>query len=131
MEKNTKNSSSGRGSLDVLTNAARKQAAFSSGMAGENGYKTVTTFYQDLTIAEAFGPKAVRETYARVNKEWRDNVEYYTEFILCLNHKIFEHHEKKNEELADLYNELWQDADSWAAANWTGEDYAYYFSVTD
>lgn len=121
---------SNKGGRDVLTRAAKSNATFSAIM-GDFGYKTKTTFYGDLTIAEAFGPKGVRETYDRVNNEWRHNVEYYTEFIMCLNHKIWEWYHKKDEEWAKLYDELWREADSWAAANYTGEDLQYYLRTTD
>ena len=115
--------------MDALRKAAISQANFSAQLA-DMGYKTITTFYGDLTIAEAFGPEGVRETYARVNKEWRDNYKYYPEFVLALNFKIWEHH-KTNEPLARVYDELWREADEWIGENWTGEAAQHYFEVTD
>lgn len=117
------------GGLEILRAAAIRQAQFTAAMA-DCGYKTFTTFYGDLTIAEMDGPDGVRETYARVNKEWRHDYRYYTEFVLALNHKIWEHY-KTNEPLAKVYNELWTEADAWVANNWDGEAYQHYFDVTD
>lgn len=116
-------------SLNVLQDAANKQAAFSRGIENLNGYKTFTTFYGDLTIAEHYGPDAIRETYARVVQDWFDNYKYFTEFVLCLNHKIWELYET-NEPLAAVYNELWQKADA-LTCQWEGEAAEYYFRVTD
>lgn len=115
--------------LNIVEYAARQQAAFSRGIADLNGYKTITTFWADLTIVEAFGLDAVQDTYNRVKKEWAHNYEYFTEFILCLNHKIWQHY-KTNEPLARLYDKLWREADE-IAATWTGEAAEHYFNVTD
>ena len=115
----------------VLQYAAKKQALFTAGIEAMNGYKTITTFYSDLTIADLYGPEAVKDTYKRVNNKWRSNYEYYTEFVLCLNHKIWEHYEAGNEELARVYNDLWIEADDWVKDNYKGEAYQHYFNVTD
>ena len=120
----------GAGGFDVLRTAAQQQARFTAEMA-DLGYKTFTTFYGDLTIAEAYGPDGVRETYDRVNRDWRGNYRYYTVFVLALNHKIWEHYYKKNETFERLYNDLWTEADLWVGNNWTGEAAAYYFEITD
>ena len=114
----------------LLKYAAARQAAFSRGVEQMNGYETKTTFYADMTIAEAWGLAGVKETYDRINRDWRSNYEYYTEFVLVLNHKIWEHYES-NEALARLYNDLWQEADAWASENFKGEAAEHYFRVTD
>ena len=54
------------------------------------GYETKTTFWDDFTIAEAYGESAVKDTYNRAFKEWKTNVEYITEFVMVLNHKMFQ-----------------------------------------
>ena len=116
--------------MNVLQAAAVQQAQFTANLA-EMGYKTVTTFYADLTIAEEMGgADGVRDTYASVCKEWRGNAEYYTEFVLALNHKIWQHY-KTNEPLARVYDELWREADGWAVENLKGDDLAHYYDVTD
>lgn len=114
---------------DVLRAAARMQSAFTEEMAA-TGYTTRTSFYSDLSIGELIGgAEGVRDTYRRVCQEWRGNVEYYTEFVLCLNSKIWQHY-KTNEPLARVYNELWRDACNWAAENLKGDELAYYQLTT-
>lgn len=69
-------------------------------------YPYKTTFFQDFSIADAFGLSAVEDTYKRAFEEWKSNVVYITELVIVLNHKIWQHYEK-NRPLAELYNKLW------------------------
>lgn len=94
------------------------------------GYKPFTTFYQDFSIADAFGVAAIKDTYNRAFKEWKSNYKYLTELIMVLNWKIYEHYER-NDEYADLYQELWHKSDEWACENLEGEALDYYFRTTD
>ena len=95
-----------------------------------NGYEPKTTFWQDFSIADAFGADAVQDTFNRAFEEWRSDHVYLTELVLVLNHKIWQHYEK-NDELARLYNDLWRTADAWACDNLTGDELAYFYQVTD
>lgn len=95
-----------------------------------NGYEPKTTFWEDFSIADAFGVDAVKDTFERAFKEWKDNVVYLTELTLVLNHKGFQWYER-NEAMARLYFKLWEEADGYACENLKGEDAEYYYSVTD
>lgn len=95
-----------------------------------NGYETMTTFWEDFSIADHFGIKAVKDTYNRAFKGWKDNYKYLTELVMVLNWKIWQHYET-NEPLAKIYNELWQQADNYACENLKGEEAEYFFRVTD
>lgn len=94
------------------------------------GYKPKTTFWEDFSIADKFGVNAVKDTFHRAFKEWKTNYEYLTELVVVLNWKIWEHYER-NETLAQLYNDLWIDADEYAMENLKGEELAYFYSTTD
>lgn len=96
----------------------------------ENGYETKTTFWKDFSIANKFGTRAIKDTYNRAFKEWRDNYEYLSELVLVLNHKIWEHY-KTNEAIANLYNELWEEAQNYGYDHLEGEELAYFFNVID
>ena len=89
-----------------------------------------TTFWQDFTIADAFGVDAVRDTYHRAFTEWRDNVVYVTELSLVLNWKIW-HWYERSDALARVYDELWRLCDDWCRANLKGTDADYYYRITD
>lgn len=115
--------------MDILKEAAQWQAAWTKQML-EYGYKTKTTFYQDLTIAEKFGFDGLQQTAYEVQQQWGDNVEYFTEFVLALNHKIWQHY-KTNKELAIVYETLWKMADEFALNTFKGEELTYYYNTTD
>ena len=99
-------------------------------MRSELGYEPITTFWSDFTIAEKFGHDAIRETYERAMKEWKNNYKYLTELVLVLNHKIWQWF-KIDEATARVYNELWIEAGNYACNNLKGEEAEYYYRVTD
>ena len=94
------------------------------------GYKPKTTFWDDFTIADAFGLAEIRDTFERSFRDWKHNVEYITELVMVLNWKIFQHHEKDDDK-AKLYNDLWSIADSYCMDNLKGKDLDYFLSTTD
>lgn len=103
-------------------------------MAEELGYKPITTFWQDFSIADKFGPAAVKDTFKRAFAEWKDNYKYLTELVLVLNHKIayhFSYEKDAPNTMANLYNELWEEADNYANLHLEGEEYAYFYAMTD
>lgn len=95
------------------------------------GYEPITTFWQDFSIAEAFGIAEVKDTYRRAFNEWHEDVEFVTELVLVLNHKIWYHYDAGREALALVYDELWRECDGWCCENLQGADAEYYFDVTD
>lgn len=99
-------------------------------LADMSGYEPKTTFFSDLSIAECFGHKAIQETYDRVLKEYKTDIVYITEFVMCLNHKIWQLH-KLDEPTAKLYDNLWRNSVDFVYKNFKGEDLTYYFSITD
>ena len=98
--------------------------------AHEIGYTPQTTFWEDFSIADPFGLEAVQDTFNRAFEEWKSDHIYLTELVLVLNWKIWQHYES-NEELARLYNTLWETADAYACDNLEGEELAYFYRTTD
>lgn len=95
------------------------------------GYQPITTFYEDFSIADAFGTAAVKDTYKRGLETARFmGYKYLTEFVMALNWKIWEHY-GSNESLALLYNDLWEKAADYATENLQGEELSYYYRTTD
>ena len=97
---------------------------------GITGYKPITTFYQDFSIADNFGISAIKDTFNRAFKEWKDDYKYLTELVMVLNWKIFEHYEN-NEAVAKVYDSLWKQADEYAIENLKDEEAEYYYKITD
>ena len=95
------------------------------------GYKPQTTFYEDFSIADAFGISAVKDTYKRgLETAQALGYIYLTEFVMALNWKIWEHYETR-EPLARVYNDLWMKAEDIARDTLQGEELEYYFRTTD
>ena len=93
-------------------------------------YEFKTTFWMDFSIADRYGIPAIRDTYNRAFEEWKDNYIYLTELVMVLNWKIWQWY-GKIEEFAEVYNELWEMADSYAMENLHGEEMNYFIRTTD
>lgn len=94
------------------------------------GYHPITTFYQDFSIADAFGESAIRDTYNRSFNVWKNNYKYLTELVMVLNWKIWEHYLNKAS-YGNLYHKLWEKADEYACNNLKGEEAEYFYKTTD
>ena len=94
------------------------------------GYKPVTTFYTDFSIADNFGIGAIEDTFNCSFRVWQHNYLYITELAMVLNWKIWRWH-NVNDEYARLYDKLWRQVDEWCIENLKGEDLEYYYKTTD
>ncbi len=95
------------------------------------GYKPITTFYTDFSIAEMFGVEGIKDTYKRgLQDAICMGYKALTEFVMALNWKIWEHHQT-NIVFEELYDTLWKKADKYALDNLKGEELAYFYRTTD
>ena len=95
------------------------------------GYKPCTTFYEDFSIADAFGISAIKDTYRRGLKTAKLlGYMELTEFVMVLNWKIWEHYEN-NENYGKTYDELWRKASVEAEKTLKGEELKYYYKTID
>lgn len=94
-------------------------------------YEFKTTFWQDFSIADMFGISAIKDTFKRAFKEWKDNTEYFTELSLVMNWKCWQHYEKGRHTIAGLYDTLWNETKDYVYENWNEEQQSYYFRETD
>lgn len=95
------------------------------------GYKPQTTFYMDFSIADKFGKGSIIDTYNRAFESWNEDYKFMTELTMTLNWKIWEHYENGNNELTQLYNDLWEKQCEWCENNLKGEELKYYYITTD
>ena len=96
----------------------------------ESGYEPKTTFWSDFSIADAFGPRAVMDTFNRAFMEWRENHEYLAELALVLNHKSWAWNDK-DVVLCGVYCSLYDRVDRWARNNLKDEMLDYYLATID
>ncbi len=94
------------------------------------GYQPKTTFWQDFSIADAFGLKAIQDTYNRAFKEWRSNRIYCTELALALNWKSWQW-VNADPVLSNRYAELYERVYDWAIRHFKGEDLKYFLDTID
>ena len=94
-------------------------------------YEFKTTFWSDFSIADRFGEDAVRDTFERAFRAWKNNYVYLTELVMVLNWKLWQHYEARHESMAELYDELWRKADEYAVENLKNEELSYFYRTTD
>ena len=94
------------------------------------GYEQKTTFFADFSVAERFGLDEVKDTYKRARKEWKNNVEYFTELTMVLNWKSWVY-TGKNNTLSDAYAGMYYEAYSYGLDNFKGEDLDYFIRTID
>lgn len=94
------------------------------------GYKPMTTYYEDFSIADAFGVKAIMDTYKHAMEYANSNYKIKTELVMVLNWKIWEHYET-NEEYGRLYNKLYEDLRYECYNTFKGEKLKYFIRTID
>ena len=96
----------------------------------ETGYKPITTFYMDFSIADKFGLSAIQDTYNRAFEGWKTDYKYITELAMVLNWKCWRWYEVKDD-YSKLYTELFHKLDEWIFNNLREEELEYYIRTTD
>lgn len=96
-----------------------------------NGYKLKSTFFEDFSIADAFGSKAVKDTFRRAFKEWKNNLEYATELSIVMNLKCWYWYDHDNLEYSNLYSDYYYKVHYWCLDHFKGADLKYYLDITD
>jgi len=95
-----------------------------------NGYEMKTTFWEDFTIADAFGVSAIEDTYNRAFNGWKHDYVYITELSLVLNWKMFQWYEKDDSKY-QIYYDLYTKLDAWCMDNLINSELIYYIHTTD
>lgn len=97
-----------------------------------DGYKMQYTWWMDFSIADAFGTKAVQDTYDRAFKEWKSDRVAMQELTAVLNWKGWKFYERDNgSPLAELYFRLYEDCRGKCLDNFKGEELKEYVSFLD
>lgn len=95
-----------------------------------SGYEPKTTFWSDFTIADKYGVDGIEDTFNRAFKEWKNDYIYLTELVMVLNHKMWQWYER-DEDVAQVYYNLWVQADEYACNNLKGEEAQYFYNTLD
>ena len=103
-------------------------------MCDMTGYEPQTTFWNDFTIAEQFGLDAIRDTFDRTMNEWKDNYIYLTELVMYMNWNLWYWDgagTKSSEKFAELYRELFEEADLYAIDHLKDDELSYFLRTVD
>lgn len=100
-------------------------------MCAQTGYEPKTTFWEDFTLAEIYGIPSIKDTYNRAVREWRYNVEYYTELTMVVNWKSWYWHYAGNYQLSEMYADYYYELYNWGLNNYTDEDLNYFWRTLD
>ena len=93
-------------------------------------YKFESSFWEEFSIAEEYGPEGIRRHYDTVFGQYKDNLKYLTELVLVLNIKIFIWY-KEDDDLGLTYDQLWKETDQYALETLKGDDLHYYLHTLD
>lgn len=94
------------------------------------GYKPITSFYRDFSIADRFGINAINDTFNRAFNSWHKSYKYLTELVMVLNWKCAEHYEHDAVK-SELYRVLYDTTNNFAFDNLEGEELSYFIRTTD
>ncbi len=97
----------------------------------KTGYRIFTTFYEDFSIADAFGTKGILETYQRAKREWKHDYKYMSEMALIIGMKISEWSVKRNMDYVNAYCEVIEDLRGYIFRNFTYKQLDYFYGVVD
>lgn len=120
--------------MNVFVYAAACEQMFENYLKEQSGYERKTTFYSDLSIAEAVeGIEGVKDTYKRVMKEWLSDIKYITEFCMALNIKSWQMADEGRNDLGRLYSDLFYKCKDEIYEHYDGNSEAleYFFNTTD
>ena len=95
------------------------------------GYTQRTTFWDDFTIAERWGVKAIADTYKNAFQSWKNDLVFIVELVLVLNWKMWYMSEKRMVAEELMYYKCWEALRNWCDDHLEGEAYMYFKAVTD
>lgn len=119
--------------MSIFVYAAACEAMFENYLSEQTGYKRITTFYSDLSIAEVYGADSIKDTYKRVMESWIDDIKFITEFCMALNIKSWQMAEEGKHDTGKLYSDLYYKCRESIFEHYKNdqESLNYFFETTD
>ena len=95
------------------------------------GYTQRTTFWDDFTIAERWGVKAIEDTYKNAFQSWKNDLVFIVELVLVLNWKMLYMDERHMTEKSVMYYKCWVELSNWCERHLEAGASEYFINVTD
>ena len=96
-----------------------------------SNYQFQTTFWSDFSIADVFGKQAIKDTFNRAFKEWKDNHVYLTELAIVTNWKCWDFYHAGKHDISQMYADYYYKCREYALDHYKGKELAYYLDFTD
>lgn len=97
----------------------------------DNGYKLVSTFWNDFLIADAFGENSIKDTFRRAFSVWKDDTTYGMELAIVMSLKSGWWYGKNGNKFSALYSELYDKIDGYIMSHYKKDDVRRYLEITD
>lgn len=102
--------------------------AYLNNICSMTGYTPKTDIWEVLSEADE---NKIEDIVEEIFKTVKDDYIYLTEFIMFLNWKCWEHYDKGNEDISELYSKLFYEKQNYAYDHFNDEELSYYFQITD
>ena len=93
------------------------------------------TFWFEFDMAELYGEENIRELAAAAFDKWKVEPVILTDLVMVINHKSWDHYDKRNDKLsslyADLYYEYYEKAINYLESKGNEDDLNYFFRTLD
>ena len=92
-------------------------------------------FWKAFDDAEEAGIDTILVIANILFQRWKDSIKELTEFVMVVNHKSWDHYEKDNDELSEVYTELYykyyEKAIEYLESKKRAEDLSYFIKTLD
>lgn len=85
----------------------------------------------DFRIADAFGNNAIKDTFNRAFREWKNNVTYCAELCIVMNMLCWYWYEKGNNERSRLYADCYYKVRDYGYDTFKEEELEYFYNQID
>lgn len=94
-------------------------------------YETKTLMWENFSVLEQESNAAIKTFYNEVFEEVKNDYICLTELVIVLNWKGWDHYEENRMNTANLYFDLFREAQEYAFENLTGSELTYFIRTTD
>ena len=96
----------------------------------EIGYRPFTTFFEDFSIADAFGIDAIKDTFDSAMRSWSSDIKYLTELTMVMSWKCGIYFEEGNYEYNRTYHDLYYTVRDYVYDHFEDDDLNYFYHTT-
>ena len=87
--------------------------------------------YNLLSVADAFGVDAIKDTFDSAMRSWSSDIKYLTELTMVMSWKCGIYFEEGNYEYNHLYHDLYYTVKDYVYDHFEDDDLDYFYSTTD